>query len=75
MYRVAILAIVLPLLFVGAASGQAWVDDTAIGVTQPRGARRVTRTWSSPLVCRMEKPVTEKVSVKLAYCHGDAERQ
>jgi hypothetical protein len=36
MYRVAILAIVLPLLFVGAASGQACVDDIALGV-----ARRV----------------------------------
>ncbi len=75
MYRVAIFAIMLPLLFVGAASGQAWVDDMAIGVTQPRGARGVTRTWGSPLVCRMEKPVTEKVLVMLDYRHGDAERQ
>ena len=32
--RVAILAIVLPLLFVCAASGQAWVDDMALGIAR-----------------------------------------
>ncbi|MCK4410446.1 MAG: OmpA family protein [Candidatus Eisenbacteria sp.] len=77
MYRVAILAIVLPLLLVGAASGQAWVDDmalgVAIGVMQPGGGDESYEDMGLTFGLRMEKPVTENVSVMLDYHHGETE--
>ncbi len=77
MYRIAILAIVLPLLFVGAASGQVWVDDmalgVAIGVMQPTGGDESYEGMGLTFGLRMEKPVTENVSVMLDYHHGETE--
>jgi len=77
MYRVAILALVLPLLFVGAASGQEWADNlslgVAIGVMQPSGGDESYEDMGLTFGLRMEKPVTEKVSVMLDYRHGETE--
>jgi len=77
MYRVAILAIVLPLLFVGAASGQAWADNmglgVAIGVMQPSGGDESYEDMGLTFGLRMEKPVTKAVSVMLDYRHGETE--
>ena len=77
MYRVAILAIVLPLLFVGAASGQVWVDDmalgAAIGVMQPSGGDESYEGMGLTFGLRMKKPVTENVWVMLDYRHGETE--
>jgi len=77
MYRVAILAIVLPLLFVGAASGQEWADNmslgVAIGVMQPSGGDESYEDMGLTFGLRMEKPVTEKVSVMLDYRYGETE--
>jgi len=77
MYRVAILALVLPLLFVGAASGQERADNlslgVAIGVMQPSGGDESYEDMGLTFGIRMEKPVTEKVSVMLDYRHGETE--
>ncbi len=77
MYRIAILAIVLPLLFVGAASGQVWGDDVAlgvaIGVMQPTGGDESYEGMGLTFGLRMEKPVTENVWVMLDYRHGETE--
>ena len=77
MYRAAILAVMLPLLLVASASGQALVDDmalgVAIGVMQPGGGDKSYEDMGLTFGLRMEKPVTEAVSVMLDYHHGETE--
>ena len=77
MYRIAILAAVLPLLFVGTASGQVWADDmalgVAIGVMQPSGGDESYEGMGLTFGLRMKKPVTENVWVALDYHHGETE--
>jgi outer membrane protein OmpA-like peptidoglycan-associated protein/opacity protein-like surface antigen len=77
MNRAAILAIALPLLFAGVASGQALVDDmglgVAIGVMQPGGGDQSYEDMGLTFGLRMSKPLTESVSVMLDYHHGETE--
>jgi outer membrane protein OmpA-like peptidoglycan-associated protein/opacity protein-like surface antigen len=77
MSRAAILAIALSLLFAGFASGQALVDDmglgVAIGVMQPTGGDESYEDMGLTFGLRMEKPMTESVSVMLDYHHGETE--
>ena len=77
MYRAAILAIVLPLLLVASASGQGWTDDiglgVAIGIMQPGGGDESYEDMGLTFGLRMEKPLTESLSVMLDYHHGETE--
>jgi outer membrane protein OmpA-like peptidoglycan-associated protein/opacity protein-like surface antigen len=77
MYRAAILAIVLPLLFVGSAAGQSWVDDMEMGVSAgfigPGGGDNDYEDTGLAIGLRMGKPLTENMSVVLDYHHGETE--
>ena len=77
MYRAAFLAIVLPLLLVASASGQGWTDDLglgiAIGIMQPSGGDESYEDMGLTFGLRMEKPLTENMSVMLDYHHGETE--
>jgi outer membrane protein OmpA-like peptidoglycan-associated protein len=77
MNRAAILATALPLMFVAAASGQALVDDMALGVAigamQPTGGDEIYELLGLTFGLRMEKPLTGPLSVVLDYHHGELE--
>ena len=77
MYRAAILALVLPLLLVAPASGQALADNMGVGVAlgfmQPSGGDESYEDMGLTFGLRMEKPVTENMSVMLDYHHGETE--
>jgi outer membrane protein OmpA-like peptidoglycan-associated protein/opacity protein-like surface antigen len=77
MFRAAILAIVLPLVLVASAGAQGWTDDmglgVAIGVMQPSGGDEDYEDMGLTFGLRMEKPVTENMSVMLDYHHGETE--
>jgi len=77
MYRAALLAIVLPLLLVGSAAGQAWVDDMEMGVSAgfmaPGGGDNDYEDNGLTIGLRMGKPLTENWSVLLDYHHGETE--
>jgi len=77
MYRAAILAILLPLLLVASAGAQGWSDElglgVAIGVMQPGGGDQDYEDMGLTFGLRMEKPITENMSVMLDYHHGETE--
>lgn len=77
MFRAVILAMALPFLLVGLASGQALTDNLAIGVAlgvmQPSGGDESYEDMGLTFGLRMSKPLTENWSVMLDYHHGETE--
>ena len=74
MLRAAVLALVLPLLLVGAAGAQEWVDDLGLGVSagymQPMGGDEDYESSGFTMGLMLRKPISENWSVTLDYHHG-----
>ncbi|MBN2564419.1 MAG: OmpA family protein [Candidatus Eisenbacteria bacterium] len=75
MYRTAILAVALSLVFVGVSSGQAWMDElglgVSVGVMQPTGGDQEYEDSGLTIGLRAKKPLTENVSIMVDYHHGE----